>query len=196
MPTFQYKALQSDGTLTEGELDAGGRLEAFRQMESRGLRLVRLDERNGSTRTKQGPPKGASKSTVKESASEKSNSASLPLKLSFGNPNKVSARMLENFTRLLSSLLAAGVPLSRALVILCREASAPAASAKWKEVHDLVIDGMPLADISEQSPKYERSSRKAETDSADGYGGRRGRTRAVDLDHLPPRQDRLIDPRL
>src|SRR5207244_4296460 len=54
-------------------------------------------------------------------------------------------------TRLLSSLLAAGVPLSRAFVILCKEASAPAAAAKWKEVHDLVIDGMPLADAMAKS---------------------------------------------
>ena len=43
---------------------------------------------------------------------------------------KISARALENFTRLLSSLLAAGVPLSRALVILHKEASNPAAAGK------------------------------------------------------------------
>ena len=43
---------------------------------------------------------------------------------------KVSAKELENFTRLLSSLLAAGVPLSRALVILQKEASSPAAKAQ------------------------------------------------------------------
>ena len=65
---------------------------------------------------------------------------------------RVSGRALENFTRLLSSLLAAGVPLSRALVILYKEASAPAAAAKWKEVHDLVIDGMSLADAMAKSP--------------------------------------------
>jgi type II secretory pathway component PulF len=61
--------------------------------------------------------------------------------------------MLENFTRLLSSLLAAGVPLSRALVILCKEAAAPVAAAKWKEIHDLVIDGMSLADAMAKSPE-------------------------------------------
>ncbi|HXJ74744.1 MAG TPA: type II secretion system F family protein [Candidatus Dormibacteraeota bacterium] len=60
--------------------------------------------------------------------------------------------MLENFTRLLSSLLAAGVPLSRALVILTKEASTPAAAAKWKEIHDLVIDGLSLADAMARSP--------------------------------------------
>ncbi len=66
---------------------------------------------------------------------------------------KVSGKDLENFTRLLSSLLAAGVPLSRALVILYKEAASPAAQAKWKEVHDLVIDGMSLADAMAKSPE-------------------------------------------
>ena len=73
-------------------------------------------------------------------------------KLSLGG-DKISARILENFTRLLSSLLAAGVPLSRALVILMREAATPAAGAQWKQVHDLVVDGLPLADAMARSPK-------------------------------------------
>src|SRR5204863_7147883 len=55
--------------------------------------------------------------------------------------------------RLLSSLLAAGVPLSRALVILCKETAAPAAAVKWKEIHDLVVDGMSLADAMAKSPE-------------------------------------------
>jgi len=71
----------------------------------------------------------------------------------FKKSDKVSPRALENFTRLLSSLLAAGVPLSRALVILCKEASNPAAQAKWKEIHDYVVDGMSLADAMAKSPE-------------------------------------------
>src|SRR5439155_12833429 len=74
------------------------------------------------------------------------------MKISFGS-NKISARVLENFTRLLSSLLAAGVPLSRALVILQKEASNSTAKTKWKEVHDLVVDGMTLADAMSKSPE-------------------------------------------
>jgi type II secretory pathway component PulF len=65
---------------------------------------------------------------------------------------KISGRTLENFTRLLSSLLAAGVPLSRALVILHKETPTLAAREKWKEIHDLVVDGMPLADAMAKSP--------------------------------------------
>ena len=68
------------------------------------------------------------------------------------SPSVFPPKALENFTRLLSSLLAAGVSLSRALVILYSEASTPAAAAKWKEIHDLVIDGMPLAEAMAKSP--------------------------------------------
>ena len=34
MPTFQYRALQTDGSIAEGVLDAPGRPDAFRQIEA------------------------------------------------------------------------------------------------------------------------------------------------------------------
>jgi len=147
MPSFLYRALQPDGAIAEGEIDAPGRPEALRAVEARGLRPVRLSEGKKAN----GKP-AALKKAPKETSSEAKEKASL-LKLSLGGTKKVSARMLENFTRLLSSLLAAGVPLSRALVILCREATAPVAAEQWKQVHDLVIDGMSLADAMAKSPE-------------------------------------------
>src|SRR5712675_1746351 len=135
MPFFQYRALQADGVVAEGQLEAAGRQEAFRQMEGLGLRPVSLAEKAAE-------------------AAEKG--LALPASLSsfslFKKSEKISARALENFTRLLSSLLAAGVPLSRALVILYKETSTPATTAKWKEIHDLVVDGMSLADAMAKSP--------------------------------------------
>jgi len=135
MPTFAYKALQSDGKIAEGVLEAAGRPDALRQMETLGLRPVNLREKNS------GGKKGSA------GASSLGN-----ITFDFA-AKKVSAKELENFTRLLSSLLAAGVPLSRALVILHKEASAPAAKAKWKEIHDLVVDGMSLANAMAKSPE-------------------------------------------
>ncbi len=105
-------------------------------MEGLGLRPISLLEKAAAA---------ASKGSALESSLE-----SLAF---FKRSQKVSGRALENFTRLLSSLLAAGVPLSRALVILCREAASSAAKAKWKEIHDFVIDGMSLADAMARSPK-------------------------------------------
>ncbi len=137
MPVFQYKALQADGAVAEGQLEAAGRHEAFSQMASLGLRPVSLSER-----------------AAKAASGQESLLPASLTSLSLGRQSsKVSGRELENFTRLLSSLLAAGVPLSRALVILYKEASSPAASAKWKEIHELVIDGMSLADAMGKSPE-------------------------------------------
>lgn len=133
MPQFAYKALQSDGVAVEGLIEAPNRQEALRLVEGRALRPVRLGEAAGTAGS--GAKVGAG------------------LRLSLGGGNKISARTLENFTRLLSSLLAAGVPFSRALVIIHREAAEPAAKAKWKELHDLVIDGMPLSDAMARSPE-------------------------------------------
>jgi type II secretory pathway component PulF len=135
MPLFQYKGLRADGGVAEGQLEAAGRPEAFSQMAVLGLRPVSLSEKPGTA--------------AKKGTALPANLGSLSL---FKKAHKVSSRALEDFTRLLSSLLAAGVPLSRALVILHKESSNPAAHAKWKEIHDLVVDGMSLADAMGKSP--------------------------------------------
>jgi type II secretory pathway component PulF len=133
MPSFSYKALQTDGKVAEGTLDAASRPEALKQLAAMGLRPVNLKEKAAAAK------KGAASTAPAQAG------------LNFAS-KKVSTKELENFTRLLSSLLAAGIPLSRALVILCNESTAPAAKAKWKEVHDLVVDGMSLANAMAKSP--------------------------------------------
>ncbi|HTA30496.1 MAG TPA: type II secretion system F family protein, partial [Candidatus Cybelea sp.] len=136
MPVFQYKALQADGKSAEGQLEAGGRQEAFRQMEEKGLRPISLAERSAAA----GPGKNGSNGAPAAGLSFKFQS------------RRVTPRMLESFTRLLSSLLAAGVPLSRALVILCKESSNPTAAAKWKAIYDSVVEGVSLADSMATMP--------------------------------------------
>jgi len=152
MPTFHYKALQPDGKIAEGKIDAGGRAEAFRQIESQSLRPISLKEViNGKSRPLGLKAQANTTNTANGAATTDAATSESGMKISFG-ANKISARVLENFTRLLSSLLAAGVPLSRALVILQKEAANSTAKAKWKEVHDLVVDGMTLADAMSKSP--------------------------------------------
>ena len=130
MANFQYKALQSaTGKIVIGALEAPNRGEAFKNMEALGLKPIQLQEAAAAGGAGSGAGAG----------------------FSFGS-KKVSFRELENFTRLLSSLLAAGVPLSRALVILTREASNPTSKEQWQKIHDRVVDGMALADAMGQSP--------------------------------------------
>ena len=149
MPTFSYRAVQTDGRISEGQLDAGGRQDALRQMDGLGLRPISLAERGGSGTS--GSKKSSAPVNVKrETAKETPVVSGKPPAATGG---RITARVLENFTRLLSSLLSAGVPLSRALVILCKEAANPAAAVQWKQVHDLVIDGLTLTEAMSRSPK-------------------------------------------
>jgi len=131
MPHFHYKALNSGGVLDAGSIQASNRPDAFDKIKQLGLQLVHLEE------------------TAEEGTGlGKSDGVAMPWK-----QTRVSFKMLGTFTRLLSSLLAAGVPLSKALTILYRETSDPAASKKWREVHDLVIDGVSLSDAMSRSPE-------------------------------------------
>lgn len=134
MPIFQYKGLQANGAIAEGQLEAASRPEAFAQISGLGLRPVSLAEKAAAAAKGSPLPAGLGSISL------------------FKKAHKVSARALEDFTRLLSSLLAAGVPLSRALVILFKESSNPAARTKWKEIHDSVVDGTSLADAMGKSP--------------------------------------------
>ena len=204
MASFQYRALQNDGGIAEGSLDAPNRQEALRLLGTKGLRPIRLSDggaaapaptrpsavaarsgnaasgpSGGSAAAVAAAPRGnvprpgsriatmpAAKATAKPAArpvpakpaaSKGSKGEPTPasgggMKLSLGG-QKITPRILENFTRLLSSLLSAGVPLSRALVILMKEAATPVAGAQWKQIHDLVVDGLSLAEAMSRSPK-------------------------------------------
>ncbi len=133
MALFEYKALQRGGGATTGKIEAGGRSEAIRLIEDRGLTPLRLAEVEKTRATATGIAEGSKK---------------------WGFQSKrISFEALEDFTRSLSSLLAAAVPLSRALTILYKEASNAAAGAKWKELHERVIDGVSLADAMGRSPE-------------------------------------------
>jgi type II secretory pathway component PulF len=131
--------LHANGKIAEGVIDAPGRPDALRQIETLGLRPVNVSEKSAAKK------KGGAAANGKAEDSGK-------VGFKFES-KKVSAKELENFTRLLSSLLAAGVPLSRALVILQKEASSAASKAQWKNIHDLVVDGLSLADAMAKSPE-------------------------------------------
>jgi type II secretory pathway component PulF len=130
MATFAYKAVTAGGETREGTVEAPGRMEAMRVLARQGLRPVRLGEGG-----------------VPAAARPRADAGLLRRR------GGVTARDLERFTRQLSNLLAAGVPLSRALQILGREGARPAAAARWREVRDLVVDGAGLADAMGRFPQ-------------------------------------------
>ena len=127
MSVFTYKALGRDGRESAGTLSADSRSAAISQIIDRGLHPVSVEE--------SGNGRAAAK------ASEE------------GKEGRVSQKNVEAFTRELANLLSGGVPLARALQLLKREASSPAAKFVWGKIHDDVVDGSPLADAVARWPK-------------------------------------------
>lgn len=134
MPTFAYTAVNTQGKRTTGRLDADDRGAALISIESLGLTPVDVSA-------------SASAKPVKAGDSTAGQQKSL-----FGG-GRVKQKHVLAFVRQLGNLLAAGVPLARALQILNRETSHAGAKAQWDTVRERVIDGMPLADALGLFPK-------------------------------------------
>ena len=124
MATFAYKAIDGQGRQVADKLVASDRAAAIDQLFSQSLSPVSVE------RQEDRPAEGLLVRT-----------------------GRVSKGEVETFTRQLANLLAAGVPLSRALNILSREASKPAAGKLWATVHDQVAGGMSLADSLGHHPR-------------------------------------------
>jgi type II secretory pathway component PulF len=124
MAVFAYKALDGFGKQIEDKVVASDRAAAIEELFSKSLNPITI-ERVDET---QAPGL-------------------------FSKSGRVSKKEVDEFTRQLSNLLAAGVPMSRALGILSREASRPASKKLWATIHDQVSGGMALADALGQHPR-------------------------------------------
>lgn len=124
MATFAYVALDRSGRQTTGVIPADNKVAAMDQVVSQGLSPISIVEKAGVAATER-----------------RSTSTRVPM------------HAVESFTRELANLLAAGLPLSRALHLLRREASHPGAKNVWSKVHDDVVGGTSLADALAKFPK-------------------------------------------
>ena len=139
MSEFAYKALGRDGRESSGTLTAESRSAALSQIMDRGLHPVSVEERGANGAAVNGNGKAHAKGAMGYAEA--------------GAGGRVSQRAVEGFTRELANLLSGGVPLSRALQLLKREASNPAAKFVWGKINDDIVDGMPLADALARWPK-------------------------------------------
>jgi type II secretory pathway component PulF len=124
MATFTYKTIDLNGKQVADRIVASDRASAIDELFSRDLNPVSVE------RLEERHPEG--------------------FIARFGG---VSKREIDNFTRQLANLLAAGVPISRALGILSRESSRIAPKKLWAVIHDQVSGGMSLADALSNHPQ-------------------------------------------
>ena len=125
MPTFVYKAIDTNGQEVTATLDAANREAVLDRLNLDQLCPVEVTQQDarqsGGITTRWG---------------------------------RISKTDIEAFTRQLANLLAAGVPLSRALHIQSREATRPIAKELWTAIHDHVSGGMSLADALASFPQH------------------------------------------
>jgi type II secretory pathway component PulF len=131
--------LSKDGRRTSGTLSADSRAAAISQMSQQGLHPVSINEAKDAA--------AAAKKAQAESARGGGGDGGA------GHVGKVSQKAVESFTRELANLLAGGVPLSRALSLLRRESSNPAAKQLWTQIHEDVVGGTSLADAMAKFPR-------------------------------------------
>jgi type II secretory pathway component PulF len=129
MAAFTYVAVDRTGRKVSGSVPADSRAAAMDAVAGLGLSPVSLEE------------SGSNGSSVNGHARR-------PL---FGG-HKIPKKSVESFTRELANLLAGGLSLSRALALLKREASHPAAKEAWTKIHDDVVGGEALADTLAKFP--------------------------------------------
>jgi type IV pilus assembly protein PilC len=130
MAVFTYEALDRAGRRTSGSIPADNRAAAMDQVINQGLSPVSIQEQ-----------RGGANGAAAAGAAPRSESTRVP------------QSAVESFTRELANLLAAGLPLSRALHLLRREASNPGARNVWSKIHDDVVGGTSLADALAKWPK-------------------------------------------
>ncbi|MEX2581523.1 MAG: type II secretion system F family protein [Verrucomicrobiales bacterium] len=141
MGAFRYKALQKDGSLTDGAVEGGSRGEAMRALNEKGMRVLSLEEEKNdkrSTSRKKGAPKSeAGKATVRSVE------------------GRLSSRQLIQFTEELSDLLSAGVQLDSALNSIGQRSESEAIRRVASHAHEKVRDGTPLATaLRSASPSF------------------------------------------
>lgn len=105
MATFAYEALNSSGKPQKGTIEAASQEEAIQRIKGQGLYPSSIKEQAGKKGASAGPDKELKGDAVK-------------LKRKRGKGGKVSAKVLTTFTRQLSTLQDAGLPLLRSLQIL------------------------------------------------------------------------------
>ena len=125
MAAFTYTALDKQGRQTSGRVTAESRTAAIDQVLAQGMQPTEVAEV----------------------------SAPLTSKEHTAHPGRVSRASVQAFTRELANLLAGGVPLSRALMLLSREASDPGARQLWTAIYEDVTGGSPLADALARWPR-------------------------------------------
>lgn len=140
MPTFQYEALNASGKPQKGSIEAASSEEAIQRIKVQGFYPTAVREQKVKKSATAAESTGDSAKKKKKSAGG----------ITFGG---VSAKLLTQFTRQLSTLQDAGLPLLRSLQILEIQQKPGKLKSTLVQVCEDVEGGMSLSDSMAKHPK-------------------------------------------
>ena len=135
MPKFAYKAMNSAGQAVKGEVDANNSEDAIARIRQKGEFPTEVKEKAGRR-----APRGAP-------------GAQGPAHRRVRSIGRVSTKLLVQFTRQLSTLIDAGLPVLRALRILEEQQKPGPMRMAIRMVADDVEEGTPLSEAMSRHPK-------------------------------------------
>ncbi len=130
MPTYKFQAKAEDGRFVRGELDAGSEAEARIRLRAQKLVPIRVGP---DTTANNANPAAAIKSFL-------------------SNPDKVTSKDLQVFTRQFAVLVSAGVPIVQSLESMSKGARSPGLTRTLQKVTQDVERGRRLADALANQP--------------------------------------------
>ncbi|MCH2141890.1 MAG: type II secretion system F family protein [Phycisphaerales bacterium] len=153
MATFQYEALDASGKPTTGSVEAATSEDAIQEIRGQGLfpTSVTQDEAGKKSSRKSSAKKKKKKEKAKKSSGDKEKKKGI--NFSIPSIGGVKVKLLTQFTRQLSTLQDAGLPLLRSLQILEQQQKAGKLKSILGGVVEDVEAGSTLSDAFAKHPK-------------------------------------------
>lgn len=163
MATYQYEALDAGGKNVTGTIDAGTSEEAIQQLRGQGLFPTTVaqdsDDAKGGMFSRGKKPsakkKGKKKGAKGAKGDDKDGKKKGQIEINFRLPSigRVKTKVLTQFTRQLSTLQDAGLPLLRSLQILEQQQKPGLMKSTLADVNVEVESGSSLSDAFAKSPR-------------------------------------------
>jgi type IV pilus assembly protein PilC len=146
MPTFQYEAMDNTGLEIKDTVDAGSEAEAQQKIREKGFFVTKISEKTKAAKKGKGKDgkKGTQPDAKKRQAQRKKGGFSL---------GRVKAKHLCTFTRQLSTLQDAGLPILRSLRILEGQARPGPLKNSLMNVIEDIEGGATLSEAMGRQPK-------------------------------------------
>jgi type IV pilus assembly protein PilC len=150
MPTFQYEAMDNTGLEVKDIIEANSEQEAQAKIREKGFYVTKIAQKGKDKKTKDGKTKGDGKT---QSADAKRKAPAKRKKGGGFSIGGVSGKKLCAFTRQLSTLQDAGLPILRSLRILEAQAKPGPLKSSLLGVIEDVESGSTLSEAMAKQPK-------------------------------------------